>query len=184
MTTRQHKQFLRDLAACQTCKFEFQISLVPRLCLGTRRKRALILMNLRRIKLNLSSWLAITAVGFTTTYAVYCAVDYWTVLDYTWWKSSICEVHRTRMSKQLVPAKHGMPPFNTDWRNESDARNSLFPHADEPRKTGYCSPARQNLARIYVCPHCTNAKASWLKQRGSRQSISDIESALQQRLNE
>lgn len=133
-------------------------------------------MHLREIKSNLSFWLAITAVGFTVTYAAYCAVDYWTVLDYTWWKSSVCEVHGTRMTKQLVRANHGMPLFTADWRIEYDARNSLFPHADEPRKTGYCSPTRQNSARVYVCPHCTNAKAVWLNQRASSLNKSDIKS--------
>lgn len=83
------------------------------------------------------------------------------IIDFTGGRSSICEIHGQRMQKQLVAMTHGRPLFDPNGDTEWDACRRLFPHANQPYRTGYCLPTRQSLARVFVCPSCTRARGDW-----------------------
>lgn len=119
---------------------------------------------MRKLRFNLSFLLVSTAIVVVMTYVAMQVHDFSTVLDFTYGKSQNCEIHGTKMAKQLVSMNHGMPRFDEEWNVEFNARTRLFPHADEAYNTGYCCPTAQELARVYVCPQCSKAKASWLLQ--------------------
>lgn len=78
--------------------------------------------------------------------------------DFAAGQPSACEIHNTEMSVQRVKLTFGMRlPAPED-----EARPALFPHADAPYDTGYCAPLRQDYARVFVCPRCTEVRAFWL----------------------
>jgi hypothetical protein len=91
-------------------------------------------------------------------------VDAQGILDLTTDSPSTCEVHNVKMSPKLVGLTYGMKgptPMST-------ARRALFPHADEIYDSGFCMPIPETTARVYVCPHCTKARSSWLQGQASQ----------------
>jgi hypothetical protein len=75
---------------------------------------------------------------------------------------SRCEVHHLPMTVKLVEMTYGMRRDAWTLALRS-ARDRFFPHADEVYDTYACCPSCEKLARIYVCPGCTEARARWLE---------------------
>jgi len=83
------------------------------------------------------------------------------IQDYTVARSSSCEVHGSVMNNKLVPQTFGMK--RSGWILKlRNARECVFPHADEIYDTSFCMPSNEQYARIWVCRECTAARTKWL----------------------
>jgi len=56
---------------------------------------------------------------------------------------------------------------------EDKARDTLFPHAEEPYHTGSCLPYPQQFGKVYVCKQCTEARTAWLSTSNPAQNEAD-----------
>jgi hypothetical protein len=111
------------------------------------------------IRFRLHSVLVLVTIVAVVVVAWVRFVDSRYTLDLTRGHSATCEVHNVSMSVKQVDLTFGMR-----WSTPMDiARPTLFPHADEPYDTRCCMGTQQTKARVYVCPICSKARATWLR---------------------
>src|SRR5262245_22142765 len=72
-------------------------------------------------------------------------------------RPATCEVHGAAMKSATVRVVYGRVML---WSDESEARNSLFPHSDDP-VSGGCVVGPRPLTTTSVCPVCNVARDEW-----------------------
>lgn len=83
------------------------------------------------------------------------------VTDKTDGSSDLCELHRLKMDKVIVPIVWGLPS-NKIQRQWSFAA-ALFPHG-ATRIYGGCIPGSAEWARVFRCPDCYAVRQQWLER--------------------
>jgi hypothetical protein len=106
-----------------------------------------------------------TIIKILAVTVIFAAVGFRLILyDSTVGRAHICKLHGVAMSKHIVDLRWGMK-----FTDMNMARYDVFPYADEPYESGWCMPTLKRYARVFVCAHCTEARASWLVTNASPQ---------------
>lgn len=115
---------------------------------------------MKKLRFSLRTLLVVAPALAIAAAVVLKAINATTVYDATSGMSSTCEIHNVAMKTKLVGITYGM----RIWTPTDEARQKLFPHADEVYDTGFCMPIQQDMARVHVCSKCSDAREKWLKK--------------------